>query len=135
MSHTGGTDAPPRVWLVDDNAFDRKQMRRVLDAGAFGAVSEFPDGRGLLSRIAESWPGAETLILLDINLPDMSGLDLLERIAAERGDRPAPRVALLLAQALSEGDLQRVAVSGLDPAMLDKPLSAAALDGLPASRG
>lgn len=69
-----------RILVIDDHAIFRSGLCKVLqELSEVGAVEETGDWRLGLARIAA---GAIDLLLLDINLPDRSGLDLLGLIRA-----------------------------------------------------
>jgi len=73
------------VLLVDDNAGFRSRARRVLEANGFAVVAEAADGGSALEYASRHRPA---VVLLDVKLPDMSGLDVAERLASEP-DPPA----------------------------------------------
>ena len=73
--------APVRVLIVDDEPPIRKLLRMGLTAQGY-QVLEAPDGGTALDLIAEK----PDLVILDLGLPDMQGLDLLRTIRA-RNDR------------------------------------------------
>ena len=73
--------APVRVLIVDDEPPIRKLLRMGLTAQGY-QVLEAPDGETALDLIAEK----PDLVILDLGLPDMQGLDLLRTIRA-RNDR------------------------------------------------
>lgn len=79
-----------RILLVDDHAVVRQGLRSLLDlAPDFQVVGEASDGEEGLRRVAELDPD---VMLLDVRMPRMSGLDALE--ALRRTD-PHRRVLLL----------------------------------------
>jgi len=65
------------VLLVDDHAIVRDGLRRLLGAMVGGEIHEAASG-----RVAIGVAGAHDLdlIVLDLNLPELGGLDLLERL-------------------------------------------------------
>ena len=69
------------VLIVDDSAAIRKILERVLRHTDFhlGDVIEAGDGREALSKLSGANVG---LILSDINMPNMDGLELLQHIKA-----------------------------------------------------
>lgn len=79
--------------VVDDHVLIREALRAVLrELDQDAEIVEAPDARQAMQRIAEN-PDLE-LILLDLNLPDRSGFDLL----AELRERcPAVSVVMLSA--------------------------------------
>ena len=79
------------VLVVDDEPdvelLFRQQFRHDLRAGRF--TKEFAQtGEIALQRIAEATGVSLILILLDINMPGMSGLELLPKAKAARPDVP-----------------------------------------------
>jgi DNA-binding NarL/FixJ family response regulator len=103
---------PPRVRIVtvDDHTILRDGLRRLLDARPeFEVVGEGRTGGDALRLVADLSPD---LLLLDLAMPDMSGLDVLEALAL----RNSPvRVVLLTAYADSQQvlDALRLGVRGL----------------------
>jgi two-component system chemotaxis response regulator CheY len=71
--------------VVDDSSFIRKIARQILESMDF-EVSEAKDGAQALEHCEKALPD---LILLDWNMPVMSGLDFLTRLRKmPRGDEP-----------------------------------------------
>jgi two-component system, OmpR family, KDP operon response regulator KdpE len=70
--------APVRVLIVDDEPPIRKLLRMGLTAQGYH-VLEAPDGATALNLIAEK----PDLVILDLGLPDMEGLDLLRSIRVQ----------------------------------------------------
>ena len=75
-------DGKATVLIVDDEAFHRYTTRMMLQQAGFD-VKEATTGQEAL-RLAEEHPD---LILLDLHLPDMSGIDICRRL------KTAPRTA------------------------------------------
>ncbi len=74
----------PHVVLVEDDALVRKLLeKRLLNAG--WQVSALRDGRGLLTLVKEKAPD---LILIDLGLPHIDGLALVEELRATGIDTP-----------------------------------------------
>ena len=71
--------------VVDDSKVIRKVARHILEALEFN-VSEAADGREALDRCRQSPPD---VILLDWNMPVMSGMDFLRELrASDMAERP-----------------------------------------------
>jgi two-component system, NtrC family, response regulator HydG len=65
-----------RILLVDDDPAYSEYVRRVLSSGGFD-VGHQPDAESALARVhTEQWD----LLITDIELPGMNGLELLERV-------------------------------------------------------
>ena len=80
-----------RVLIADDQAMVREGLRMILDAqDDLEVVAEAGDGQGALRAAAEHRPD---VVLMDIRMPGMDGLEATERLL--RGGRPGPRVLVL----------------------------------------
>jgi DNA-binding NarL/FixJ family response regulator len=73
------------VLIVDDHDGFRSFARALLQAEGFAIVGEAPDGASALAAAARLRPD---LVLLDVQLPDLDGFQVAERLAA-RDDPPA----------------------------------------------
>lgn len=80
---------PLNVLIVDDSAAIRKILERVLRHTDFqlGDVIEAGDGREALDKLSNTNIG---LILSDINMPNMDGLELLQRVKANNDWKTLP---------------------------------------------
>jgi CheY-like chemotaxis protein len=76
------------VLIVDDNPGFRLRARSWLEAGGFQVVATAADGRSALEATREHRPN---VVLLDVGLPDVSGLAVARRLAAAPDP---PRVVL-----------------------------------------
>jgi DNA-binding NarL/FixJ family response regulator len=74
-----------RILLVDDHPGFRASARRMLEAGGFEVVGEAGDGA---SAVTAAHDLAPDMVLLDVQLPDASGVDLAARLS-EDGAGPA----------------------------------------------
>jgi len=73
------------VVIVDDHAGFRSSARALLEAEGFDVVGEADDGASALTVIDLLRP---RIVLLDIQLPDIDGFEIAERLAGA-GDPPA----------------------------------------------
>jgi DNA-binding NarL/FixJ family response regulator len=73
------------VLIVDDHPTFRRFARRLLEAAGFDVVGEAIDGAGAIEAARELRPEA---VLLDVLLPDASGLDVAAELAGS-DDPPA----------------------------------------------
>jgi DNA-binding NarL/FixJ family response regulator len=79
-----------RVLLVDDQTLMRKGLRGLLDLTEdIQVVAEASDGEEALQILGEAAPD---VILLDVRMPKLSGVDLLKRLRKE--DRLPPTILL-----------------------------------------
>jgi CheY-like chemotaxis protein len=87
------------VMIEDDDGHARLIEKNIRRAGVMNELKHFADGgsaEAYFKGIANGSSGAGTpiLILLDLNLPDMSGIDILERIKGDDILRLAPVIVL-----------------------------------------
>jgi DNA-binding NtrC family response regulator len=113
------------ILVVDDEAdmeaLFRQQFRRDLKAGRFGL--EFATSAKQALRVIEGAEGRDVVLLLsDVNMPGMSGLDLLPRAKAMRPDLP-----VIMVTAYGDADTRRRALEGGAAELLPKPIDFAAL--------
>jgi len=105
----------PHAWVVEDNDLNFELVDYLL-AHAGWRTTRARDGAELAALTAEPAPD---LVLLDMNLPDGSGLELLARLRAD------PRLAALPVIAVTahamQGDRQRFLDAGCD-AYVAKPI-------------
>lgn len=105
-----------RILVVEDNDLNRKLFCDVLKAGGF-AVEPLGDGRDVLVRAREFVPN---LIIMDIQLPNISGLELIEALKGDPGLRPIPILAVTAYA--GKGDEERIREAGAE-GYLAKPVS------------
>jgi two-component system, NarL family, invasion response regulator UvrY len=75
---------PVTVLIVDDQAFFRSAAQAVLAVTpGFSAVGEADSGEDAVIRVDELHPG---LVLMDIHLPGISGIEATRRIVATHPD-------------------------------------------------
>ena len=78
-----------KILLVDDHAVVRSGLRNLLMSVSGAQISEAATGREALSRLRQDRPD---LVLLDLNLPGIGGLELLRRMLIED---PSARILVL----------------------------------------
>jgi FixJ family two-component response regulator len=71
----------PLVYLVDDDLEVRESLGMLLRSVAMEVLT-FPSADAFLDRLADP-AGRPTILLLDVRMPGMSGMALLERLRAE----------------------------------------------------
>jgi DNA-binding response OmpR family regulator len=79
--------AGPRILLVDDDPDITRLVQHVLRASGLGPAAEVTTGRDALGALAGT-----DIVLLDHQLPDTSGLEVLNAIRAQ----PAPPAVILI---------------------------------------
>ena len=107
--------AGEQVLVVEDNEKNMKLFRDVLQASGYRLL-EATTGEQAMELAAEQQPN---LVLMDIQLPDIDGVDALGRLRADARTASIPVVALT-AQAM-HGDRERFLDAGFD-AYISKPV-------------
>jgi FixJ family two-component response regulator len=74
----------PTVFVVDDDVSVRESLEGLVVSAGWD-VETFSTARDFLSRPRSLNPSC---VILDISLPDIDGLEVQDRISAERGDMP-----------------------------------------------
>jgi len=113
------------VLVVDDEpdveALFRQHFRRDLKAGRF--TMEFAQSApAALERISDAAGASIILILSDINMPGMSGLEMLPKAKAARPDVP-----IIMITAYGDADTKRNALENGAEALFTKPIDFALL--------
>ena len=110
-----------RVLLVEDDAAHRETLARHLNRCGH-LVTAVADAESALSRFADALPD---LVLTDVRMPGLSGLDLLERL---RADADTPPVIVMTAFGDMQGAIDAMRAGAYD--YLPKPLDLDQLDAV-----
>ena len=78
----------PRIHIIDDEDSVRESLKALLDAFGWEAVA-YATASGYLSTLSESDSEKPQCLLVDIQLPDMNGLDLLSELNQRKVSVPA----------------------------------------------
>jgi CheY-like chemotaxis protein/DNA-binding XRE family transcriptional regulator len=123
----GGINQLVEVLLVEDNPYDEEMTLHAFRAARFtNKVNVVRDGvealdylfrRGIYST--RDGEGRPHVILLDLNLPKISGIDVLRRIRADQKAREIPVVVLTVSQ--KERDMAECRSLGVE-AYIPKPV-------------
>ena len=105
-----------RVLIVDDHSLFRDGISSLLEAAGFVVVGQSGDGRAAVKQVEQLQPD---LVLLDIHMPVMNGLEALKQI---KFIAPATRVVMLTVSE-DENDLLNAIQNGAEGYLL-KHLSA-----------
>lgn len=111
------------ILIVDDNPVNLKLIR-VLLAGEGYDVHTAGDADGALRVLKNSSP---QLILMDVQLPGIDGLELTRRLKADPATRDI-KILGLTAYAM-KGDREKILAAGCD-GYIAKPIDTRALPGL-----
>ena len=104
-----------KVLIVEDNELNLKLFCDLLKAHGYDADA-VRDGRDAFAKALECQPD---LIIMDIQLPNVSGLELIERIKADATLGHIPIMAVTAYAA--KGDEERIRAAGAE-AYISKPV-------------
>ncbi|MGV6874881.1 response regulator [Pseudochelatococcus sp. B33] len=106
------------VLIVEDNELNMKLFGDLLEAHGYSTLKA-TNGREAMELAAAHHPD---LIIMDIQLPEVSGIEVTQWLKADAGLRAIPVIAVT-AFAM-KGDEERIRASGCE-AYLSKPISVA----------
>lgn len=112
-----------KILIVDDSAYARRIHRKILESGGH-AVVEASSGLGALESFGLERPD---LVLLDLSMEDLGGLQVLEQIRTMEPEAPV----LVVSADVQRSTTDRVRAAGAS-GFVAKPVSA---DNLLASVG
>jgi diguanylate cyclase (GGDEF)-like protein len=109
-------DATQRIMVVDDEPVNGMVMQHILENAGYRNIEVIEDPRRVMDRIAADPPA---VLLLDIMMPRVSGLDILR----ELGQRPNPDyLPVLVNTANADGALKQQALDLGATDFLTKPI-------------
>ena len=122
---------PPQrnVLVVEDHAFQRRALKRVLEAMGIERIIEAGDGHEALALLAGAAAGAEPIdmVITDLDMPTMDGIALMRQVGVH-----APQAGIVLLSAVERNLLAAVEWLAREQGInligvLEKPVSAQAL--------
>ena len=95
----GGPSSPRKILLVEDNLDHVVITRQAVASILPWEVEVVRDGAAALARLTDASPGRARpdLILLDLHLPSMSGIDVLRRVRSDPAYAATPIIVLTAA--------------------------------------
>jgi FixJ family two-component response regulator len=84
LQSSNAPDGRPVVFIVDNDVALRRSVPSLIEASGWRAET-FGSAQEFLARPRASVPSC---LVLDVDLPDLSGLDLQQRVAANRSETP-----------------------------------------------
>jgi CheY-like chemotaxis protein len=109
------------VLVAEDNAVNQKLVETLLERRGH-RVSIVDTGRSAVETALRAHPD---VLLMDLQMPELGGLDATREIRAREGDGPRLPIVALTAHAMA-GDRERCLDAGMDD-YLSKPIDAAQL--------
>ena len=109
-------DHPKRILIVEDNETDVRLLKDILEARGYDTLQTGDGLEAIDLAVAE----APDLILMDIQLPYMSGLEVTRRL---RGDNRSRRIPIIAVTAFAMGWHEREALDSGCDAYISKPIS------------
>jgi len=107
----------PLVMVVDDNEQLLEMLTDFIDAKGYRSVG-LTSGADLLERIPEFRPA---LIMMDIQMPGMDGLETIRRLRAHEDEKLASTPVIAVTAYAMPGDRERCLAAGADE-YLSKPV-------------
>jgi two-component system response regulator EvgA len=112
-----------RILIIDDNAAFRAAARRLLEQEGFVVVADVDNS---VSGLEEARRQRPDLVLLDVQLPDLDGFEVAERLARLEG-----QIEVILTSTLDGSDFGALVASSPVAGFIPKAeLSAAAIEAL-----
>ncbi|MGC4119357.1 MAG: response regulator [Myxococcales bacterium] len=112
------TPEPPQVYVVDDERQISNLVRRLLERAGY-RVATFLSPVEFLEQADLTEP---TCVLLDMNMPEMTGLDVQQRL---KGYEPPPRIVFVSGGASVPHSVQAMKAGAVD--FLEKPFQSGTL--------
>ena len=109
------------VLVVDDDYMMREMLKLILHSDDYQVLGEAANGKNAIALCANLKPG---LVMLDINMPEMDGLQVLEEI---RKISPATKVIMVSAEATMDRVSEAIKKGAVG--FVAKPLNAASVLG------
>ena len=106
---------PKTVMIIEDNELNMKLFGDLLQVSGYETL-QFDNGKNAVALVREHKPD---LILIDIQLPEVSGLDIIQWLKREDDLREIPVIAVT-AFAM-KGDEERIRQTGCD-SYISKPI-------------
>ena len=110
------THFPKRILVVEDNKLDMRLLKDILEGSGYETL-QAADG---LEAIDLAFASLPDLIVMDIQLPEISGLEVSRRL---RGDDRSRRIPIVAVTAFAMGWHEREALDSGCDGYISKPIS------------
>ena len=107
--------AAPKILVVDDQPINVQLLKRKLEREGLAVAAAY-NGVEALAAVAKDKPD---LILLDVMMPDMDGIEVCQRLQASEDTRSIP-VIFITARTSKEGKLEGLGAGAVD--YITKPI-------------
>jgi len=107
---------PKRVLIVEDNKIDMKLMKDILERSEYETLQAEDELEAINLALAR----LPDLILMDIQLPEISGLEITRRL---KGDDRSRRIPIVAVTAFAMGWHEREALDSGCDGYISKPIS------------
>ncbi|OIR18896.1 response regulator PleD [mine drainage metagenome] len=107
--------AAPKILVVDDQPINVQLLKRKLEREGLAVVAAY-NGVEALASVAKDKPD---LILLDVMMPDMDGIEVCQRLQSNEDTRSIP-VIFITARTSKEGKLEGLGAGAVD--YITKPI-------------
>jgi PAS domain S-box-containing protein len=134
LSASISTDAKPkmaqqyplRILLAEDNLVNQRVAQLILQGLGY-SIEVAANGRIALDRLLQDSSSGQAfdLVLMDVQMPDMDGLEASQRIRSDLPAHAQPQIIAMTANAM-EGDRELCIAAGMDD-YLSKPIKPASL--------
>ncbi|NVK28885.1 MAG: response regulator [Flavobacteriia bacterium] len=125
--------AKPNLLVIDDDKIYHFLVSRILDdvmaAEKFKSIFKFFSGSSALEHLTGNKSGEDNLILLDLNMPGMSGFEFLEALD-EYEEIHKHCTVYIVTSSVNESDRARADEFNIVKGYLVKPLKKSAIENL-----
>lgn len=97
------SECKKRILIVDDDAFTRKHIRKIVESSGYHVVGEFSDGRQVKDLIDNFKPD---LVLMDLVMKDISGIHAANIVVKRNPDVKVLMVSSVTQDEIIEGCIQ-----------------------------
>eukprot|EP01136_Pigoraptor_vietnamica_P036929 Opistho-1_new@104177 len=115
----GASAGDLKVLVAEDNVINQKVALRIVKNTGYGGVG-VEDGRQVVDAYLAS-PGSVGLILMDLQMPNVNGIDATREIRAIEAQRGLARVPIYALTASAIGDIERDCLANGMDGFVSKP--------------
>lgn len=122
----------PTIWVVEDSPEDYAVVHRALSrSGPLRALQQFPRAETAEAALAETPDELPALLVVDVNLPGVDGVEFVRRVRASHDPRVRTIPICMLTSSTRTSDRERSEAAGADGYFV-KPRRASELSDLAA---